>query len=46
MKVSWFHKFGGPEVLVCEETRKPTPGVGEAVVRVRAVGMPSVGVSP
>ena len=39
MKVSWFHKFGGPEVLVCEETRKPTPGAGEAVVRVRAVGI-------
>jgi len=39
MKVAWFHKFGGPEVLVCEETRKPTPGVGEAVVRVRAVGI-------
>jgi len=39
MKVSWFHKFGGPEVLVCEETREPTPGVGEAVVRVRAVGI-------
>lgn len=39
MKVSWFHRFGGPEVLVCEETRKPTPGVGEAVVRVRAVGI-------
>jgi len=39
MKVSWFHKFGGPEVLVCEETRKPTPATGEAVVRVRAVGI-------
>ncbi len=39
MKVSWFHKFGGPEVLVCEETRKPTPAMGEAVVRVRAVGI-------
>jgi NADPH:quinone reductase-like Zn-dependent oxidoreductase len=39
MKVSWFHRFGGPEVLVCEETRKPTPEVGEAVVRVRAVGI-------
>ena len=39
MKVSWFHRFGGPEVLVCEETRKPAPGVGEAVVRVRAVGI-------
>ena len=39
MKVSWFHRFGGPEVLVCEETRKPTPELGEAVVRVRAVGI-------
>jgi NADPH:quinone reductase-like Zn-dependent oxidoreductase len=39
MKVSWFHRFGGPEVLVCEETRKPMPEVGEAVVRVRAVGI-------
>ena len=39
MKVSWFHRFGGPEVLVCEETGKPTPGAGEAVVRVRAVGI-------
>jgi NADPH:quinone reductase-like Zn-dependent oxidoreductase len=37
--VSWFHQFGGPEVLVCEETRKPTPEPGEAVVRVRAVGV-------
>ncbi|HSD42842.1 MAG TPA: zinc-binding dehydrogenase [Burkholderiales bacterium] len=39
MKVAWFHRFGGPEVLVCEETGKPTPGAGEAVVRVRAVGI-------
>jgi NADPH:quinone reductase-like Zn-dependent oxidoreductase len=39
MKVSWFHRFGGPEVLVCEETATPTPGPGEAVVRVRAVSI-------
>ena len=39
MKVAWFHRFGGPEVLVCEETANPTPGAGEAVVRVRAVGI-------
>jgi NADPH:quinone reductase-like Zn-dependent oxidoreductase len=39
MKVSQFHRFGGPEVLVCEETREPKPGPGEAVVRVRAVGI-------
>jgi len=39
MRVSWFHRFGGPEVLVCEETARPSPGAGEAVVRVRAVGI-------
>ena len=39
MKVSWFHRFGGPEVLVCEEASEPTPAAGEAVVRVRAVGV-------
>jgi len=39
MKVAWFHKFGGPEVLVFEEAAKPAPGSGEAVVRVRAVGI-------
>ncbi len=39
MKATWFHRFGGPEVLVCEETRKPTPEAGEAVVRVRAAGI-------
>lgn len=39
MKVAWFHRFGGPEVLVCEETSKPAPGAGEALVRVRAVGI-------
>jgi len=39
MKVSWFHEFGSPEVLVYEETREPTPAAGEAVVRVRAVGI-------
>jgi NADPH:quinone reductase-like Zn-dependent oxidoreductase len=39
MKVAWFHRFGGPEVLVCEETGTPTPGAGEAVVRVRAVSI-------
>lgn len=39
MKVSWFHGHGGPEVLVCEETGVPTPGPGEALVRVRATGV-------
>jgi len=44
MKVACFHRFGGPEVLACEEAVKPTPGPGEAVVRVRAVGINHVDV--
>lgn len=39
MKVSWFHRHGGPEVLVAEETAVPVPGPGEALVRVRATGV-------
>ena len=39
MKVSWFHQFGEPQVLVYEETAVPTPAAGEALVRVRAVGV-------
>lgn len=39
MKVAWFHQFGGPDVLVHEETVTPTPAAGEALVRVRAVGV-------
>ncbi len=39
MKVARFHKFGGPEVLVHEEAPKPAPKPGEALVRVRAVGI-------
>jgi len=39
MQVAWFHRFGGPEELVLEETQCPTPGPGEALVRVRAVGV-------
>lgn len=39
MKVAWFHKFGGPEVLVCEEAPTPAPKPGEALVRVRSVGI-------
>ena len=39
MKVARFHKFGGPEVLLHEEAPKPAPKPGEALVRVRAVGI-------
>ena len=44
MKVAWFHKFGGPEVLVCEEAPRPAPRAGEALLRVRAVGINHVDV--
>lgn len=39
MKVARFHRFGGPEELVCEQTPAPAPGADEATVRVRAVGV-------
>jgi NADPH:quinone reductase-like Zn-dependent oxidoreductase len=39
VKVAWFHKYGAPEVLVHEEAPKPAPRPGEALVRVRAVGI-------
>ena len=39
MKVAWFHKYGGPEVLVHEEAPRPAPQPGEALIRVRAVGV-------
>ena len=39
MKVAWFHKHGGPEVLVHGEAAKPAPKPGEALVHVRAVGI-------
>ena len=44
MKVAWFHRFGGPEVLVYEDAPKPVPKAGEALVRVRAVGINHVDV--
>jgi len=39
MSVAWFHRYGGPEVLVCERTKRPVPRPGEALLRVRAVGI-------
>ncbi|TBU97478.1 zinc-dependent alcohol dehydrogenase family protein [Phytopseudomonas dryadis] len=34
-----FHKFGDADVLQCEELPTPTPGAGEVLVRVQAVGL-------
>ncbi len=36
MKATVFHSHGGPEVLAYEEVPTPTPGPGEALVRVHA----------
>jgi len=37
VKAVVFHEHGGPEVLRYEEVEDPTPGPGEALVRVRTV---------
>lgn len=37
--VAWFHRHGGPEVLVHETTDVRAPGPGEALVRVRATAV-------
>ncbi|MBV9276193.1 MAG: quinone oxidoreductase [Verrucomicrobia bacterium] len=39
MKAIRIHKFGGPEVLQCDETSLPEPGENQALVRVKAAGV-------
>ena len=39
MRVAQFSEFGGPEKLRIEEIPDPTPGEGEIVIRVAAVGL-------
>ena len=39
MKAVRFHEFGGPEVLRYEDVDDPSPGPGEAVVRLGACGV-------
>lgn len=39
MKAIRFHAHGGPEVLIYEEAPDPSPGPGEALIRVRACGL-------
>ena len=39
MKVAWFHRFGGPEVLVYEDAPDPEPSPGEAIIKMGAVGV-------
>ena len=39
MKAVRVHDFGGPEVMVYEDTPDPTPGEGEALVKIGASGI-------
>ena len=39
MKAVRFHECGGPEVLTYEDVSAPTPGPGEVVVEIKAVGL-------
>ena len=39
MKAVRFHQCGGPEVLTYEDVPEPTPGPGEAVVEIKAIGL-------
>jgi len=44
MKAIRVHEFGGPEVMKLEEVPNPTPGPGQVVVLVRAIGVNPVDV--
>lgn len=39
MRVIHVHEYGGPEVLRYDDVPLPEPGVGEALVRIGAVGV-------
>ena len=39
MRAVRIHRFGGPEVIVIDDIDRPTPGVGEVMVRVAASGV-------
>lgn len=39
MRAIRIHSYGGPEVLQLEELPTPTPGPGEALIRVHAASV-------
>ena len=39
MKAIRAHKIGGPEVLVYEDVEDPSPGIGDALVEIRSIGV-------
>ena len=40
MKAIRIHTPGGPEALTLDEVPEPTPGAGQAVVKLAAAGLP------
>jgi NADPH:quinone reductase-like Zn-dependent oxidoreductase len=36
MKAALYHRYGGTEVLQCEDVQRPTPGAGQVLVKVAA----------
>lgn len=45
MKAMQIYEYGAPDVFVAEEVERPTAGVGEVLVRVRAVGINPVDIA-
>ena len=39
MRVAQFSEFGGPQALRLEEVADPSPGPGEILIKVMAVGL-------
>src|ERR671919_358022 len=39
MRVAQFSEFGGPQALRLEEVEAPSPGLGEILIKVTAVGL-------
>ena len=39
MKAIVYHKYGSPDVLLCEEIEKPVVGDSQVLIKVRAAGV-------
>jgi NADPH2:quinone reductase len=45
MRAVRIHEYGGPEVLVCEEIDRPSPGPGQVLVRILAASVNPIDVA-